>query len=426
MSDAATRAQRVMDRCDLLNTFSEEPGRLTRRFGAPELERAMVATAGWMTAAGMTTRRDPLGNLFGRYEGATPGASAFLLGSHLDSVRDAGKYDGPLGVLVALAAVEALHQRGARLPHAIEVAAFADEEGLRFRTAFLGSSAAAGTLDPAWLAAADDDGVPLAEAIRAFGGDPTAVAAGTRSLADAAGWLEVHIEQGPALEALDLPVGVVSAIVGMNKLALDFRGEAGHAGTVAMDRRRDALCAAAEFVLAAEAEARGTPGLVATVGQIAAEPGASNVVPGGATLSLDLRHPDDDVRHGARARLDAAAHQIAERRGVALTWHQLTDTGATRCDPALSARLSAAIAAAGFAVHHLPSGAGHDAVALASQMPVAMLFVRCAGGISHNPAEAVAVADVAAAITVVDRFLDASITERSGNVRPAVASRERG
>jgi len=405
MDDAAARAARVMARCDELATLSEEPGRLTRRYGTPALRQAMDLTAGWMEAAGMTTRRDPLGNLFGRYEGDQPDATALLLGSHLDSVRDAGSYDGPLGVLVALAAVERLHERGERLPVAVEVVAFADEEGLRYPTAFLGSAAAAGTLDPAWRDAVDAEGICLADAVASFGGDVAALRSGAPSLPAAVGWLEIHIEQGPTLEALDLAVGVVSAIVGLDKLAVAFRGEAGHAGTVAMDRRRDALCAAAEFVLAAEATARTTLGLVATVGEIVAEPGASNVVPGFVRLSLDLRHPEDADRRQARAHLEQTAREIVARRDIALEWQLLTDTRATPCDPDLSAHLGGAVAGAGYPVHCLPSGAGHDAVALAARMPVAMLFVRCAGGVSHNPAEAVAAEDVAVAIEVVDRFV---------------------
>ncbi len=413
MAAATDRAARAMERCEALNAFSEEPARLTRRYGTPALRQAMNATEGWLRSAGMTTRRDALGNLIGRYEGATPGAPALLLGSHLDSVRDAGKFDGPLGVLTALAAVEGLHERRERLPVAVEVIAFADEEGVRFRTAFLGSSAFVGSLEASKLEAVDDDEVSLREAIAAFGGDPDAVARGEGGLGPAVGWVEVHLEQGPRLEGLGLPVGVVSAIVGMNKVAVAFEGEAGHAGTVAMDRRRDALAAAAEFVLAAEAAARATAGLVATVGQIAAEPGASNVIPGLVRLSLDLRHPADGVRAAARVDLEEAARAIGARRGVGVAWERLTDTPATPCDPALTDRLAAAIAESDSPVERLPSGAGHDAVALAPRMPVAMIFVRCAGGVSHNPAESVAEADIAVAIDVLDRLLGATEAPRA-------------
>lgn len=394
-----------MARCDALAPISEEPDRLTRRYGTPALRRTQDAVAGWMTAAGLATRRDAVGNLIGRLEGADPSAGTLLLGSHLDSVRDAGKYDGPLGVLVALAAVEGVVARGDRLPFAIELPAFADEEGLRYGTAYLGSSAYTGALDPANLATVDSDGVPLADAIRAFGGDPDAIRAEHPPSRDLLGYVEVHIEQGPTLEAMDLPVGVVSAIAGRNQIHAAFAGEAGHAGTVAMDRRRDALAAAAELVLAAEEIARGTDQLVATVGRIAAEPGAANVIPGRARLTIDLRHPDEAVRAEARRRLRDRAESIAERRRVDLSWDVVNDNGAVAMDPALAGLLARAVEDAGYIVHRLPSGAGHDPVMLAPVCPVAMLFVRCAGGVSHNPAESVTTQDVAAAIDVLDRLL---------------------
>ncbi len=395
-----------MARCDELAHHSEEPDRLTRRYGTPALRAAQEAVAGWLRAAGMTTQRDALGNVIARYEGKAAGTPAFLLGSHLDTVRDAGKYDGPLGVLVALAAVEALHDRRERLPFALEIVAFADEEGLRFRTAYLGSRAYAGGFDPAWLDLVDDDGVSLRAAIRGFGGDPDALPSARRDGAGLLGYLEVHIEQGPTLEALGLPVGVVSAIAGQGRIAVTVRGEAGHAGTVAMDHRRDALCAAAELVLAVEAVGRATPGLVATVGQIMVEPGAGNVVPGLARLSLDVRHPDDAVREDADRRLRQRADAIAAARRVELAWDPMSDNAATPLDTDLTDLLARAVADSGYPVHRLPSGAGHDAVALSPIAPAAMLFVRCAGGISHNPAESVAVEDVAVAISVLRRFLD--------------------
>ncbi|HEU0116097.1 MAG TPA: allantoate amidohydrolase, partial [Thermomicrobiales bacterium] len=386
---------------------TERPGAITRPYGTPALRQAQDLVAGWMAAAGLTTRRDAIGNLIGRYEGATDDALLLLLGSHLDSVVDAGRYDGPLGVLIALAAVERLHASNRRLPGAIDLLAFADEEGLRFHTAYLGSRAWAGAFDADLLARADADGVTLAEAARQFGGDPDSLlraeGPGRPTLL---GYVEAHIEQGPALEALGLPLGVVSAIAGQSRVAVAFSGMAGHAGTVAMPLRRDALPAAAAFVLAVEALAGATDGLVATVGQIAAEPGASNVIPGRVNLSLDVRHPDDAVRADARDRLHAEAKAIAARRGLDLAWDVLQENPAVACDPALSARLADAVAAGGWPVHRLASGAGHDGVIVSRLAPVAMLFVRCAGGVSHNPAEAVTVEDVAAAIAVFDRLLD--------------------
>jgi allantoate deiminase len=440
--DAAARARTLMARCELLARFSEEEGRLTRRYGTPALRAAQDAVAGWMTEAGMTTRRDALGNLIGRYEGgrrkaeggsddaaaaSAPSPSVgegdtpfrlptLLVGGHLDTVRDAGKYDGTLGVLTGIACVERLRATGERLPFAVEVVAFADEEGLRFHTAYLGSWSFAGMLDPALLGRTDPDGVTIEAAIRDFGGDPAAAVAGARDFAGYLGWVEAHIEQGPILEAEGLPVGVVGAIAGQTRMVVGFAGEAGHAGTVPMRLRRDALCAAAEFVLAVEQTGRTTDGLVATVGQIAAEPGAGNVIPGRVRLSLDVRHAEDAVYADAVGALLERAQAIAAARNFRVTFEGRHDSRAVACDPSLTAALERAIAAAGYPVRRLVSGAGHDAVSLSTRLPVAMLFVRCAGGVSHNPAESITVEDAAAAIDVLDRFIQG--TDQSWN-RPA-------
>lgn len=395
-----------MARCDELAALSEEEGRLTRPSYTPALRRAHGLVGGWMAAAGMAVGEDAVGNLVGRYEAERPGARALVIGSHLDTVRDAGRYDGILGVLVGLAAVEALAGQGRRLPFAIELVAFADEEGLRFGASFLGSLAFSGRFDPALLELVDGDGVTLGAAIAGFGGDPGALLAAARRPADLLAYVEVHIEQGPLLEARGLPLGVVSAIAGAARLNLELSGTAGHAGTVPMDLRRDALCAAAEVVLAAEAVARATPGLVATVGQLAARPGAGNVIPGAATLSLDVRHQDDRRRRAALAELRARAQAAAAARGVELMWEVQQDRPAVPMAPALRAGLARAIAAAGYTPLELPSGAGHDAAVLAELTSAGMLFVRCAGGISHNPAEAVAQADVAAAIAALGHFIE--------------------
>jgi allantoate deiminase len=406
MSVAHPLAQAVMERCDALGRISEEPDRLTRRFATDALRRASDLVAEWMRGAGMAVRRDSVGNLVGRYEAERPGAKTLLLGSHLDSVRDAGRYDGPLGVLAALACVERLHREGRRLPFAVELLAFADEEGLRFRTAYLGSSAVAGTFERGWLDLVDPDGISMAEAIRAFGGDPDALEAARRDPEELLGYCELHIEQGPVLESLGLPVGVVTAIAAQSRFVVEYEGAAGHAGTVPMALRRDALCAAAELVLAAEARARETPGLVATVGQIAAQPGAGNVIPGHATLSLDVRHQEGETLREAVVALRREAEQIGARRGVELRWRPVQEHAAVPMDLALTGLLVRAVAERGIAAHALASGAGHDAVMLANIAPVAMLFVRCAGGVSHNPAESVDEADVAAALEVLGRFLE--------------------
>jgi allantoate deiminase len=403
---ADTYAHTVMQRCDALAGFSEEPGRLTRRFATNALRDANAAVAEWMRAAGMAIRQDAVGNLIGRYEAEHAGTKTLLLGSHLDSVIDAGRYDGPLGVLVALACVQRLYDQQRRLPFAIEVVGFADEEGVRYHTTYLGSQVVAGTFAPATLALTDADGITVAEAIRAFGGDPDRLAESRRSGDDLLGYCEVHIEQGPVLEARDLPVGVVSAIAGQSRVAVRFTGFAGHAGTVPMDLRQDALCAAAELVLAVEALARNTPGLVATVGQLDVQPGASNVIPGLTALSLDVRHQHDARREQALEQLRQQAKRIATTRRIALDWRIAHESRASACDLALTKRLAQAVAALGYPLLSLPSGAGHDGVALAALTPIAMLFVRCKGGVSHNPAESVDQADVGVAIDVLGRFLE--------------------
>jgi allantoate deiminase len=398
-------ARKILVRCEILGEISEEAGCLTRSCLCDAMRRATGEVADWMRAAGMTVRQDNIGNVIGRYEADRSPARTLILGSHLDTVRDAGKYDGPLGVLIALAAVEHLHERNERLPFAIEVMAFSDEEGLRYHTAYLGSKVVAGTFDPSYLYLTDAAGIPMGEAIRAAGGDPDALAGDKRAATDLLGYCEVHIEQGPVLEAHNLPVGVVTAIAGQSRIEVRFMGQAGHAGTVPMTQRRDALAAAAEFVLAVEAHARAQAGMVATVGQISVRPGASNVIPGLATLSLDVRHSDDEVREQACRQLYEQALRISSGRGVTLGWQVLQETPAAACAPGLANLLTRAIASLGYPTYHLPSGAGHDAVTMADLTSMAMLFVRCRGGVSHNPAESVTQADVGVALAVLRQFL---------------------
>jgi allantoate deiminase len=405
MTTYTDSARLVMERCDILGAISEEPERLTRRYGTKEMRQANAAVAEWMRAAGMQTRPDAVGNLIGRYEGSSPSAKTFLLGSHLDTVRDAGKYDGPLGVMVALACIERLHARGEPLPFALEIYAFADEEGLRYRTLYLGSTVVAGIFDPAALTREDADGIPLAEAIRAFGGAPDHLTESSRRPDELLGYAEIHIEQGPVLEERGYPVGGVTAIQGQSGVGVTFTGEAGHAGTVPMTMRHDALAAAAEFALAVEALGQQTPGLVATVGRFQIAPGTSNVIPGFAELSLDVRHPENSVRLEALDKLRAQAEAIAQRRGAHLDWRAGKGQASVACSPRLMAALAQAVADAGYPEIALASGAGHDAAIMSQITEIAMLFVRCARGVSHSPAEAVAVEDVAVAIEVTERFL---------------------
>ncbi|GAC1385277.1 MAG: allantoate amidohydrolase [Herpetosiphon sp.] len=400
MPDAAT----IIERIERLGSLSEEPDRLTRRYGTPALRQAMALMQGWMEAAGLHVVRDGFGNLRGRLEDAGRSGRTLLLGSHLDSVRDAGKYDGPLGVLVALAALERL-KMGDPLPFAVELLCFADEEGLRFHSLYLGSEAVVGHVDAAVLERMDDDGTSLASAIRAFGGDPGEIPNGRIDPAGLLGYFEVHIEQGPILEAEGLPVGIVTAITSQDRVQVEFRGMAGHAGTVPPPLRQDALCAAAEFVLAVEQVAGDVEGLVATVGQLRVEPGASNVIPGLVVASLDVRHQQNEIRAAATLRLQRLAADIAQRRSVDLRWQLLQSSAPVPCDARLMAVLEAAIQAQHIPVRRLVSGAGHDGVIMARITPIAMLFVRCAGGISHNPAESVLAVDISVALDVTERFV---------------------
>jgi allantoate deiminase len=396
----------------MLGSISEEPDRLTRPFASDAMRRAHEQVGAWMRDSGMAVTRDNIGNVRGRYEGA-PGANrTLLIGSHLDSVRDAGKYDGPLGVLVAIEAVHRLHDRAVRPPFAIEVVGFADEEGLRYGTTYLGSRALAGTFDAADLDRTDSGGVTMAEAIRAFGGDPDRIAE-DRWSGEVLGYCEVHIEQGPVLEAGGIPVGVVSAIAGQSRHQLTFTGEAAHAGTTPMDHRKDALVAASRFVQAVEDYASSKPGLVATVGQLVVQPGAANVVPGEVTLSLDVRHAVDADRITASELLiDLARRKIAGPRGIALTTRQISENATVQCSPRLTSIFTRAVQDLGHPAIQLASGAGHDTVVMARLTEIAMLFVRCKGGVSHNPAESVAEADVAVAIDVLGKFLELVAAER--------------
>jgi allantoate deiminase len=397
-------ARTVLERCDLLARCSEESGRLTRRFATPALAEARTLVEGWMQEAGLETRRDAIGNLIGRLDGE--GERTLMLGSHLDTVVDAGRYDGALGVLVGLACAERLRREGRSLPFAIEVVGFADEEGVRYGTAYLGSAVMAGRFEEAWLGRADRDGVTLADALRGWGGDPAALDSARRAADSLVGYCEVHIEQGPVLDDGELPVGVVTGIAGQTRAGVTFSGRAGHAGTTPMGTRCDALAAAAGWIGAVEAEAQSRDGLVATVGDIAVEPGAANVIPGRAAASLDVRHADDAVREAAAEALRGRALEIGAARGVKVEWEPIQATPAVPCSPDLTDELAAAVGGTGHTAPRLTSGAGHDAAMMAAIAPVALLFVRCEGGISHHPDESVREEDVAVALEATTRFVE--------------------
>lgn len=394
--------RRALARLEALRAITDVPGQIDRLFLSPAHRRAVDATASMMREAGCdSVHVDALGTVVGRYEAVRPGAPALLLGSHIDSVKDAGAYDGTLGVVAGIAVVEALRERGERLPFAVEVLAFGDEENVRFPTSLSSSRALAGTFDPAFLDRRDEDGTSYREALVAFGGDPAGVPALARRRDDVLGYLEVHIEQGPILEAEGLPVGIVTAINGASRRRVIVTGEAGHAGTVPMGMRRDALAAAAEMVLAVERHGRTADTTVATVGRLAAEPGAINVVPGRVVFTLDARGPVDAVRVAMVDAIETDLRAIAARRDVGIAIENFYEEKACPCAAEAMAALSQAVERRQLPVRLLPSGAGHDAMAMAPLCPIGMLFVRCQGGISHNPAEFAGEDDIALAIAVL-------------------------
>jgi allantoate deiminase len=397
----------IVRRIDALAALSEAPDNLTRVFLSEQHRAAAELLTSWMQQAGMSAQMDAIGNVCGRYEGHAPGLPCLMLGSHVDSVRDAGKWDGPLGVITAIACVDDLHRRGVRLPFAVEVVAFADEEGTRFGSTLLGSRAVAGTFVESAFAVRDRDGVSMRDAMLAFGLDPDHIGAAARAPAQILAYLELHIEQGPVLEAQHLPVGVVTAIAGATRLAVELHGTAGHAGTVPMPMRRDALTGAAECILAVEEFCRADRGgLVGTVGYINAMPGATNVIPGLVSFTLDIRASKDSYRKMAVTDIVREIETIARQRHLDLQINVTHESRTAPCAPWLQQQIGAAIAAEGMRVLELPSGAGHDGMAMIDITEIAMLFVRCRGGVSHNPAEHVDDADVAAGARVLLRVIE--------------------
>ena len=394
------QAREVIRWCRQLAKLSEDRTATTRTFLSKPMRDVHTALAAWMARIGMTVRVDAIGNLRGVYPATTSprmrrSAPRFFIGSHLDTVPNAGAFDGVLGVVMAIALVEMLG--GKRFPFAIEVVGFSDEEGVRFGVPFLGSRALAGSFDSALLDRTDESGKTVRDAIRGFGLDPNRIP-DAQAAASSLGYLEFHIEQGPVLDNLNLPLAVVDVISGQSRADVTFRGMAAHAGTTPMKTRKDALACAAAWIAEVEREALATSGLVATVGRINVEPGAGNVVPGKSNLSLDVRHPADSMRKASVDRLLKAAEEIATRRGLAATCEPRLDQASVAMDPSIAAMLDRAVERAGFPVHRMSSGAGHDAMIVAARMPVGMLFLRCAEGISHHPAESVREEDVAAAL----------------------------
>jgi allantoate deiminase len=396
----------IVGRIEALGAISEESDNLTRIFLSLEHRKAANVILAWMREAGMWAQLDAIGNVCGRYEGDRPNLPCLMLGSHYDTVRDAGKWDGPLGLITAISCVADLHKRGQRLPFAIEVTGFADEEGVRFASTLLGSRAIAGTFDESVLGAKDRSGITMREALTQFGLDPEHIGAAARARSELLGYVELHIEQGPVLEAENLPVGVVTAISGATRLSVVLDGMAGHAGTVPMGLRRDALAGAAECITAIERFCKTDQGLVGTVGYINAMPGATNVIPGKVSFTIDIRTAADSHRKRAVADIVRQIEAVARRRDLVLQVHVTHENRTVPCAPWLKQQVAEAVAAEGYPVFELPSGAGHDGMAMIDIADVGMLFVRCRRGISHHPDEHVEVADADAGARVLLRMIE--------------------
>jgi allantoate deiminase len=403
MLDTQALAREVVARCQTLARFSEDFGSLRRTFLSAPMRDVHREIAGWITPLGALVNVDAAGNIRAVYRAAQPDAPVLLMGSHLDTVPNAGVYDGILGVVIAIGLLGAL--AGRKLPFAIEVVGFSEEEGVRFGTPFIGSRALIGTLDEELMSRKDAKGISIREAIAEFGLNPAEIPQAVLQ-GDVLGYLEFHIEQGPELESVGRPLGVVDAIAGQSRWDLTFVGQANHAGTTPMNLRRDALAGAAEWIGSVEEQAQATSGLVATVGAIETKPGARNVIAGEARLSLDVRNKNDQARHAAVDDLLCQAVEIAKRRGLCLQTELLLDQAAVPMDPFLARQVEQAVRTAGCEPYRMTSGAGHDAMILAGRVPSAMIFLRTPGGISHDPAESVDVEDVASAIDCGLHLLD--------------------
>ena len=403
LPSAAVLGARAFAALQGLARFTDEPGKLTRLYLSPAHRQAAEWVRGAMEVAGLEAEIDAAGSVQGRRAGARPDLPSVMIGSHIDTVKDGGRYDGNLGVVAGILTAQALRDAGIVLPFTLEVVAFGDEENVRFPTHLSTAQALAGTYDHAWLDTRDEDGVTLRDALIAFRGNPDGLAALARPAGSIAAYLELHIEQGPVLEAEGEAVGIVTAINAQNRGRVRVTGVAGHAGTVPMALRRDALTAAAEMALAVEAVAAGHDNAVATIGTFRPEPGATNVVPGAVEFSLDFRSPSNDIVAAMRVEIERRLHEIAARRGVEVTMTIYARSDAVPMDPGLQEAFAAGITRTGanLSARRLPSGAGHDAMAMAAIAPSAMIFVRNEKGISHSPLEAMAEADAGIAIRVM-------------------------
>ena len=410
----------IMQWLDTIGAWSEAEDGLTCSYMTEVHRRTASQLADWMREAGMDVAIDAVGNVSGRYPCGQAGAKTLMTGSHYDTVRNGGKYDGRLGILLPIALVRHLHERGLRLPYDLEIVGFAEEEGVRFKSTFLGSNAVIGQFDMALLDKKDADGISMGEALAAAGHDPAAIPAIARRREDLLGFVEVHIEQGPVLLEQGLALGVVTAIAGSSRYLVDLGGLASHAGTTPMTMRKDAAAAAAEIVLLVENRCGVAPALVGTVGQLAVPNGSVNVIPGHCKLSLDIRAASDALRLAAVQDVLDGIAAICARRQVEASIEQVVSAAAAPCAPWMMDQLGAAIGAAGLPRRDLPSGAGHDAMAMARMTDVAMLFTRCGnGGISHNRLETMTADDAELAAQVLLHFLQHFTPPNCDNLSPS-------
>jgi allantoate deiminase len=405
MQTEQQRAEKIMNRINQLAAISEDTTGITRRFGTPAFVAGRDKVLYWMTAAGLETRIDNIGNVRGKWSLGNDNNKTLVIASHIDTVVNAGKFDGPLGVLMGLDLLEHIIASKTTLPFNIELVAFCDEEGVRFHTTYLGSKVLAGSFDKEILQRKDESGITLEAVIQQLHGNSTQLEQDAIPAASWLGYFEIHIEQGPVLYEKDVPVALVTGIAGQSRMEIVFEGMAGHAGTVPMHMRNDALCCAAEFILELEKFALANKELVATVGKLNIINAAGNVIPGEVVCSLDVRSANQALLTASCATIKTMCERIAHARNITVTWKPVQQTAPVACSNHFNTLLAGAIAEAGYETISLVSGAGHDAVPISAVAPVAMLFVRCFKGISHNPLENVELKDITAAIKVSDNFI---------------------
>lgn len=396
--------QTALARVETLGCISDSRDYLVRTFLSPANLEAARIVCGWMEELGMETGHSADGTVRGILAGGDPGDKPLLIGSHIDTVVDAGRYDGALGLISALAALETLRENSVELPFPVHLLAFSDEEGTRFQTAYLGSGRIVSELDQATLSQTDAAGISVSEALEVEGWHQGAERIFYEK-EEALGYVELHIEQGRILEEAGEAVCAVSGIAGQSRFSIVVTGRADHAGTTPMNLRRDALAGAAECILEVEQTARENDGLVATVGKLEVLPGASNSIPQSATFSIDIRHPDDEVRRRCQSDLEQKCRAIVRKRELGIDWKLIQENDAVPCDPVLTGRMLDAARAISGTDRLLASGAGHDGVVISKVMPIAMLFIRCREGLSHHPDEFASDADIGTGIRVLTDFL---------------------